>query len=276
MATKNDWTGKVGDVWAEEWRRTDLSFADLSRQLNAAILAVAPAGPGVAVDIGCGAGSTSIALAAARPDLSVTGVDLSRSLAAIARDRAARSPNLTIVNDDIRHTSAALAPIDMYVSRHGVMFFADPVSAFAGLHAAAAPGARIVFSCFRAADGNTWTHEINHAVTGELPALRGTEPGPFAFADPDYVTDLLGRAGWGDIARTPVDYAHRTGEGTDPVAETLHYFQRIGTAAALLREMPRPDRNAALDRIAAVARRHQHGDTIDFPAQAWIWSARAS
>ncbi|MFW1499249.1 SAM-dependent methyltransferase, partial [Vibrio parahaemolyticus] len=48
------------------------------------------------------------------------------------------------------------APVDLYVSRHGVMFFADLPQAFAHLARLAAPGARFVFSCFRAAAQNVW------------------------------------------------------------------------------------------------------------------------
>ena len=69
------WRGSVGDVWSEEWRRTDRSFAGLARYLDATILAAAPA-EGTAMDIGCGAGATSLALAEPRPDLTIVGTDI--------------------------------------------------------------------------------------------------------------------------------------------------------------------------------------------------------
>ena len=87
MTVAADWTGSVGDVWAAEWRRTDRSFADLSRHLDAAILAVASDRPFRAFDIGCGAGGTSLALAEARPDATILGVDLSVGLVDVARER---------------------------------------------------------------------------------------------------------------------------------------------------------------------------------------------
>jgi len=40
MTSAGDWTGRVGHVWAAEWRRTDRSFADLARHLDAAIVHV--------------------------------------------------------------------------------------------------------------------------------------------------------------------------------------------------------------------------------------------
>lgn len=275
MTEAYDWVGRVGNAWAGEWRRTDRSFADLTAQLNAAILAAAPVGTGRVIDIGCGAGATSLALAAARPDLSVTGVDLSPALLAVARERAGDRADLRFVEGDVRAVAASLAPIDLFVSRHGVMFFDDPVAGFAALHAAATPGARLVFSCFRAADENVWSREIAVAVTGAPPAPRGTEPGPFAFADPDHVAALLAAAGWQDATAAAIDYRHIAGEGTDPIAEALAYFSRIGSAAPILRELAPDARAAALDRIAAMCARYRHGGYVDFPGAAWIWSARA-
>jgi len=275
MTGASDWLGRVGDVWASEWERTDRSFADLAVSLDAAILAAAPAGAGTALDIGCGAGATSIALAAARPDLSVIGVDLSQAQLAVARARAADFGNLEFVEGDVLSAAAARAPIDLFVSRHGVMFFPDPVAAFAALHAAAAPGARLVFSCFRTPEENAFSQEIERAVTGAPPSPRGTAPGPYAFADPARVAAILAAAGWADAKPRAVDYRHRAGQGADPIGEALAYFSRIGSAAPLLRAMAPAERAAALTRIAAVCARHRRANAVDFPAAAWLWTARA-
>jgi SAM-dependent methyltransferase len=275
MTEASDWLGRVGDVWASEWERTDRSFADLAASLDAAILAAAPAGAGTALDIGCGAGATSIALAAARPDLSVIGVDLSQTQLAVARERATDLGNLQFVEGDVLRAAAAHAPIDLFVSRHGVMFFADPVAAFAALHAAAAPGARLVFSCFRTPEENAFSHEIAIAVAGAPPLPRGTAPGPYAFADPVRVAGILAAAGWADAKPCAIDYLHRAGQGDDPVGEAVAYFSRIGSAAPLLRAMSPPEREAARTRIAAVCAAHRRADAVDFPAAAWLWTARA-
>lgn len=275
MTDTSDWTGTVGETWASEWRRTDRLFGALAQRLDAAILAAAPASGGSALDIGCGTGATSIALARARPDLHVTGVDLSPASLAVARDRAAGIANLALVEGDVLPIAARLAPLDVLVSRHGVMFFADPVAAFAALHAAAAPGAPLVFSCFREPAVNRWASDIAVAVVGAPPAPRPGAPGPFAFADADHVRGILADAGWRDIAAEPVDYASRAGEGADPVADAVGLFSRIGPAAPLLRALPPTEREAALARITAVCAANRSGDAVDFPAAAWLWTARA-
>ena len=100
-------------------------------------------------------------------------------------------------------------------------------------------------------------------------------PGPFAFADHTRVAGILADAGWFDAAAESVDYANRAGEGDDPVADAVSFFTRIGPAAPLLRELPAAAREAALARIAAVCERDRVGDAVDFPAAAWLWTARA-
>jgi len=187
MTLAHDWTGAVGDVWAEEWRRTDRGFGALAPHLDAAILAAAPA-RGSAIDVGCGAGATSIALAKARPALQVTGVDLSPALVEIARVRAAGLTNLSFHVADMAATRDFDGMANLVVSRHGVMFFDDPVAGMTALRRATKPGGALVFSCFDSVTRNRFAAEPMIAVTGREPRPAvGYAPGPFGFADPDFV-----------------------------------------------------------------------------------------
>jgi len=276
-----DWIGRVGDTWADEWRRTDRSFADLSRHLDRAIAAAAPAGAFRALDIGCGAGGTTLALAAARTDATIVGIDLSEALVAVARDRrnAADGPGQAVaaarvdfVGGDVLDLAGVHGPFDLLYSRHGVMFFDDPVVAFTRLHSAATPGARLVFSCFRARADNAFATAPAEAL-GLAPPAAG--PGPFAFADRDHVAAILAAAGWRRAMATPVDFAYRAGAGADAVADALDLLQRIGPAAAALRTQSGEERTASVERLRAVIARYRVGDAVDFPAAAWIWSAIA-
>mgnify|MGYP006173084619 CR=1 FL=1 len=88
MTDASEWRGRVGEAWAEEWRRTDRSLAPVQAALLDTLVPRLCASAEV-LDIGCGAGSTSLALAEARPDARVTGLDLSEALVAAARERAA-------------------------------------------------------------------------------------------------------------------------------------------------------------------------------------------
>lgn len=275
MTGASDWSGKVGDVWAAEWQRTDRGFAAMTPHLDAAILAAAPL-QGNAVDIGCGAGGTSLALARARPDLTVTGVDLSPSLIDIARTRGADVPNLSFRVADIAVGNALDDTADLLVSRHGVMFFDDPIAGLSAVRRVARPGAALVFSCFDSVTRNRFAADPLATVTGQepTPATRYA-PGPFAFADPDFVAETLAAAGWVDPHHRSVAFAYRVGAGPDPVGDAVDFFTRIGPAAPLLRAAAPDERAAMIARLTELVTRRLDGGVVDFPAAAWLWSARA-
>ena len=276
MTTAQDWTGKTGDVWATEWRRTDRSFTNLTPHLNAAILAAATPRTRKVIDIGCGAGATSLATAQALPNAQITGIDLSPNLIEIARHRAQSQSNADFECADVTAAVPHHAPIDLYISRHGVMFFADPVAAFTTLARAAAPDAALVFSCFADRAANRWATETITATGGNAQAPASHAPGPFAFADPSHVAAILHQSGWHSAGPQRVAFAYRAGEGSDPVADAVDYFHRIGPAASAIRDAIPEERERHIARLTQVCERYRNGDTVEFPAAAWIWTARKS
>lgn len=271
MTEASEWTGRVGGVWAEEWRRTDRSFGALTDRL------LDPAAIGSfthALDIGCGAGEITQRLATARPDAQVLGIDISTRLLAVARDRCADLANASFAEADAAAWQAPDARPDLLISRHGVMFFLDPVAAFAHLREQSAPGVRLRFSCFRAREANGWVAALMATLPPQAPADPAA-PGPFAFADRERVEAILAAAGWRDLAFEPVDYAMIAGEGDAAVGEALAYFQRIGPAARALSEMDEEDRGPACERLRAVFTAHSSGGRVSLPAAAWIVTASA-
>lgn len=271
MTGAQEWQGRVGQNWAAEWERTDRSFAALTPHLLAAIAAE----PGERIiDIGCGAGELSLAVASARPQAQVTGVDISGELVAAAQARASGHANLAFAVADASSWTAQGERPDLYVSRHGVMFFSDPPAAFAHLAAVAAPGARMVFSCFRPASENPWAMEIARLLPPGRPAAAvDFPPGPFAFADPDHARRCM--QGWRDVAFQPLDFAYVAGSGTNPVADALSFFSRIGPAAAAIRTLPDQARAAFERGLLELVQSRQVGGRVCFPAAAWLVTATA-
>ncbi|MEH3047724.1 class I SAM-dependent methyltransferase [Sphingomonas adhaesiva] len=266
----------MGQVWADEWRRTERAFAGIAAVLDAAIAAVAPQ-TGRALDIGCGVGSTTLALAGARPALEVTGTDLAAPLIAVARERAATVPTAVrpaFVVQDALTLAAERAPLDLLVSRHGVMFFDDPVAGFAALRGATRVGAPLVFSCFRDRARNDWSHAVDRAL-GVVPMASGYAPGPYALADEARTAAILRDAGWRDVTATAHAVPYVVGAGEDPVADAIGFYRRIGSAASLLAAAA-PAERAAMERTLAdmLATRIQ-GGAVTFTAAIWIWTARA-
>ena len=267
----SEWEGPVGRSWASEWERTDRSFAAMTPHLLRSIGAL----PGTAiVDIGCGAGEVSLAVADARPLARVLGIDISADLVATATIRSQGRVNCVFALADATTWEPDRGAPDLYVSRHGVMFFANPVGAFTHLARVAADSASLCFSCFRSPRENVWASALGELIGGGgLAPGDPHAPGPFAFADRDYAAGLLVAAGWRDVRFDPVDYRYLAGSGPDPVGDALGFFMRIGPAARALRELPEAERRPVIARIERfLAEQSAHGE-VAFPAAAWIVTA---
>jgi SAM-dependent methyltransferase len=271
MTDRSDWEGRVGDMWAEEWRRTDRSLAPLKQVLVDYASEQAAEGTHI-LDIGCGAGDISLGIAERLPKAQIMGVDISEQLVAVSKSRASDCPNLRFaVADAATFADPAFRP-NLLISRHGVMFFANPVAAFTHLRGIAADGARLIFSCFRSPLENEWAAELASIVPGGT-TLGGTVPGPFAFADPGHVNSILTAAGWKDIGYEAVDFRYVAGEGDDAIADALGFFSRIGPAARAIRESDAADRAQFVERLKGLLGERLSDGRIEFAAAAWIWTA---
>lgn len=272
-----EWRGRVGGTWAAEWVRTDRSFGQLTAKLvDALASALSPAG-GTSqrrvLDIGCGAGQTALRLADENPALHVTGLDLSDELIAVARKRGEGVANLAFQSGDAGFWQGE-APFDAALSRHGVMFFDDPVAAFSHLHELMAPGAPFAFTCFAARADNLWASGLAELLDTP-PPVDPYAPGPFAFADADRVHEILRVSGWINAKPERVDYHYIPGGGEDPAADAFDFFMRIGPAARHLATLDAGARGAIAPRLRSWLDRHIEDGEVRFPAAAWLWHATA-
>lgn len=268
MTDKAAWQGQVGQTWAAQWQRTDRSFAALTAKL----LAEADRRPfGKALDIGCGAGELALALARSQPQTQIIGVDVSVELIDAAASRIDRLGNVSFeLGDAATWTRSGFAP-DLLISRHGVMFFDDPVGAFSHLHSIASGHARLLFSCFRSPAHNAWANDtVALLPPGAVGASDPHAPGPFAFADQERVGAILAQAGWRDIAFEAVDFGFVVGSGEDPVEDAMGYFARIGPVARAAAELSDADRRAFRSRLREHLAAHASDSVVALPASAWI------
>lgn len=270
------WNSKVGDTWARMQARLDRAFTPVT----VALLSVAAPQPGDDVlDVGCGTGETTLALAGAvGDDGAATGVDISDALLARARERA----DELLCDADFLNADAATFDaepgFDLIVSRFGVMFFDDPVAAFANLHRLAAPGGRLVFACWQPPAENLWATLPMQALAALLPEQPPADPhapGPFAFADPARVEAILAAAGWQDISFDDLPFEMVVGEGDDPIASAVQFNLRIGPAARLVRDAGPEAEAAAPAVLAAALAPYRKADTVALPGAVWLVSAAA-
>jgi SAM-dependent methyltransferase len=269
MTRREEWQAQVGRSWAENYRLTDRAFSGLTQRL---LERIAEREGHAVLDIGCGAGELALAVARARPGARVVGVDVSPELVAAAQQRGAGHANASFIHADAgAWRDPGFAP-DVIVSRHGVMFFEDPVAAFANLHGQASEEAELVFSCFRNPAENPWASDLARLL--ELPsAPSSTAPGPFAFADPQHVEDTLAGGGWYGMAFEPVNFAYIAGMGEDPIEDAMELFRRIGPAAPALRALEGEALARAEGWIRDWLGEHRSGNLVALPAAAWIVTA---
>lgn len=231
------WNELGGPTWAE---LSPLLDRQLERITEHALAVLAPRPGERLLDVGCGCGQTTLALAAGvAPAGEAVGVDISRPMLALARERAAASgaANVRFVEADAQAWMPEPARFDGLFSRFGVMFFADPKAAFRNLLGALKPGGRLVFACWRSLPENPWMTAPIAAAASRLPPTPPPDPdapGPFAFADADKVRDILGSAGFAGIDVTPFD----TQVGGNDLEGSLTLALRVGPLGARLRENP--------------------------------------
>ena len=116
-------------------------------------------------------------------------------------------------------------PFDRVVSRFGVMFFDDPVAAFANIRAAVAPGAELAFACWRAEERDVFMSGLAPlAARMELPFAPPTVgvPGPLGLGTSVVIGDVLTEAGWFDVIVEALDVTlDYSFDGSDGVEERL-------------------------------------------------------
>jgi SAM-dependent methyltransferase len=269
------WNGPAGHAWVEAQDLLDRMFAPFEHLLAQAALAA----PGRRVlDIGCGTGATTLALARALGgEARVAGIDISQPMVALARDRAAQAGlDAHFLCADAQRHRFCPDSFDLLVSRFGVMFFDDPQAAFANLRAAAADGASLCCIAWRGAAENPFMTTAERAAAPLLPALPARAPdgpGQFAFADADKVERLLGAAGWRAVEIGALDVPCAF-----PQDQLVRYLGLLGPVGIALRQLDAATRARVIDQLLPAFAPYVDGvdgGMVRFNAACWRIEATA-
>jgi SAM-dependent methyltransferase len=266
------WNGPGAESWLGSLARIERSITGFGEQA----LAAAAAQPGEdIIDIGCGTGSTTLALGSAvGAGGMVLGLDLSEPLIDVAR-RKSPPPQVTFMVGDAATNRFEAARTDLLFSRFGVMFFADPVAAFANLRRALKPTGRLTFVCWRPVTENNWVLVPMKAAAPHLPPAERPgpdDPGPFAFGDPARVTRILTEAGFTPPAFQPLDRQLWSG---DTIEEAVESMTKFGPLARVFADASHAQTAKAKEAIAAALEPHLRGDGVHLGGACWLVSARA-
>jgi SAM-dependent methyltransferase len=223
------------------------------------------------LDIGCGSGATSIALARlVGPTGHVTGLDVSRPMLDLARRRSAGMGNLDWLLADAAAHDFAPRSTDLLFSRFGVMFFGEPVAAFANLRRTLRPGGRLVFACWRPLNENPWMAlplQVVQTLVPPLPRPGANDPGPFAFGDPERVTHILTTAGFTSPRYRRFDFPMVLGASLDEAAEQA---TSMGAASRALQGQPEAIIEAARTKVRAALVPHLDSGRVALPGAIWL------
>lgn len=272
MSQTQLWNGPAGQAWLGMESTLDALFEPFTTLL---VDAVRWHRPRAVIDIGCGTGATTLAIARAlAPNGTSTGADLSQMMIDRARQRAVGEAEGAVAfrSGDASYLDGA-GPFDMATSRFGVMFFDDPVVAFARIRAAMTPGAPLAAIAWRAPEENPFMTCAEHAAAPLLPPLqpmRPNAPGQFGFADPDHVRTILDESGWHDVAISAIDIAC-----TMPEAALIPYLSNLGRIGIALQQADAATRDHVLGVARAAFDPFVEGDTVRFIAACWMIEARA-
>ena len=263
------WNGPGGQGWLAAYGRIERSLVDINRDVLA--LAAVQSGEHV-LDVGCGTGDTTAALANAAG--AVLGIDISEPLVAAAR--AKNIANATFLVADAAVHPFEPASFDLVFSRFGVMFFGDPAAAFANLRRALKPTGRLAFVCWRAPQENPWGLVPLQAARPFLPPMPrpGPEdPGQYSFGDRSRVERILKESGFVGARLEPLD--RPIWMGSD-VAEVVANADRFGPMARAFAETPPAQAAKAKAAIAEAVAPHAGPDGVRMPGACWLVSARAA
>jgi ubiquinone/menaquinone biosynthesis C-methylase UbiE len=241
-----------------------------------------PAGARV-LDIGCGFGDTTLAIARSVGEHGeAVGVDAARRFieAASGEARTAGVANARFVVADVQ-TDSLGGPYDRAFSRFGTMFFASPVAAFRNVRRSLKKGGRLSMVVWRKKEENPFLYRAEQIVLGIVPHPEKKEgdvtcgPGPFSLSSPDVASAQLIAAGYARITFERFDAEIKLGSTVD---EALDFAMALGPAGEILRlareegERKRPAVVAALrDFFAPLAR----PDGVWGASSSWIVTAEA-
>ena len=263
------------------WITNQARYDRMGEPFAALILAAAALRPRRQVlDVGCGWGGTTLAAARLIAPGRATGIDISGPMLARARAgaEAAGVGNVVFQQGDAQVHPFDPAGFDTVISRFGIMFFADPIAAFANIRSATRPAGRLVFACWQPLAAQEWLLVPGAALAEHVPLPDGfgssDGPGMFAFADPDRIRQILAAAGWRDIEITS-EHASILVGGGGSVDDAVEFTRTGSMGRTMLAGADAGTVDRAVASVRAAFAPHADADGVHLDAAVWLVRAVA-
>jgi SAM-dependent methyltransferase len=268
------WNGYEGEHWAAHDDRYDAVNGGFNAPLLDA-LGIQPTDR--VLDLGCGNGQLTRDAAWRATEGRATGIDLSEPMLARARERAKAEAveNVAFERGDVQVYPFEPASYDVALSRFGVMFFQDPVAAFANVRRALRSGGRLGFLALPAFEGS----DLGAVFGALLPYLPDREKptgadgtGPTSFADPERTKEVLTGAGFTDFACTHVEADQVWGRD---VADAAEFMLGWGPVKFNLGKVSPEAAAAGKDAMTRALEQFARPDGVVLRGNAWLVTATA-
>lgn len=269
------WDSEAGPKWV---RHADAMDACLAPVTQAVLDAANLQSGGQVLDIGCGAGhSTLQAAGLVGSEGQALGVDISNTLLALAKNRARHVPQAHFTLADAETHPFEAGQFDALISRFGVMFFDNPVAAFANMARALKPGGRIAFAAWGQIPENPFftlpAAAVRQVLGAAPPKADPDAPGPFAFRNPERVLRILKEAG---LRATSVDVQHIPLPIAGGPDEAAAVWKEIGPVDRAFRHFDTPpaQQEEVLSTLKEMLRTHIQDGALMIPSEINIFSAQ--
>jgi ubiquinone/menaquinone biosynthesis C-methylase UbiE len=217
------------------------------------------------LDVCCGSGVLTEAVANRRAPAQVIGLDSSPQQISYAREHRGK-PNVIFETGDAMHLRFDDASFDAIVCGLGLNYLPDPIDALREMHRVSAPQGTVAIYVWDYAHGARFLREFwDAAAACDSEAPQHDQANRFTQCNPEALRNLFQQAGLEEIKVQTLDITTRFTSFDD-------YWQPLlsgqGSAPNYLASRNEVTRNAIRERLRASLLPNAEG-VIELPARAW-------
>ena len=270
---------KPEDNMRQSWMKNDSFMDEKLRPVSDALFESIGTPKGrTFLDIGCGAGSTTVRLGnLISPTSSVTGMDISDPIITFAKEKAKDVGNVDFVVGDAQTYKFRPNNFDGAMSRMGVMFFRDPIQAFSNIRSALRKGGFLTFTCWAPPKKGELTDllrttALKHTGTHDHDPVMAV--GAEAFIDKDYIKTILNGSGFSNLSVKTLQIHSRA---KLPPEEDARLNMEIGCAQRIMVDAKANDeiRDRIYEELLTISNEHQDGEYVGYDRSIHVVSAIA-
>tara|TARA_B100000686_G_scaffold10950_1_gene10984 strand:- start:12547 stop:13392 length:846 start_codon:yes stop_codon:yes gene_type:complete len=273
---KEFWTDLAGKIWVEGKNEKDNMLLPLGNELLKRSKIIS----GMKVlEVGCGTGYIMGQLSKkVGKNGHVTGVDISHTMISEAERYLNNHgvANTTCKVLDAENDDLGTFKYDIIVSRFGVMFFNNPIKAFKNLIYSLKDNSYIYFICWQDHRLNPWNSVPLRIVKKyiDLPVIEEQAPSPFAFANKDYIYEILNNSEYQNInidSHSEIIELHKGFNLYDGVKDYLH---KTPIFTKQYFNLSNDKKNKLFEDLLEELQEYHVDNVFKFDAKTWIVSAQ--